>query len=123
MLVEELGLTEEMKCGRYKLTDVSAEVGPPGVPAMMAQIPWEIASTWTGTFAIIEASTPPTPERWPGGDHAHQSGQFGRDQGLSRSQDTFRTTDPEGDDQVISDDIRRAAGARGCSDSGGQGGS
>ena len=29
-LVEELGLTEEMKCGRYKLMGVSAEAGSPG---------------------------------------------------------------------------------------------
>ena len=59
-LVEELGLTEEMKFGRYKLTGVSAEVGPPGVTAMMAQIPWEIAQVLLDEdHAIIETSTAP----------------------------------------------------------------
>ena len=115
-LVEELGLTEEMKCGRHKLTGVSAEVEPLGVTAMMAQISWEIAQViyLDEDHAIIETSIAPTLNRIA---CRRNEGQMVvmhiravnsvAIKAFREAQIPFRTTDPEDDNKVISDDIRR----------------
>ena len=107
-----------MKCGRYKLTGVSAEVGPP----------WGYCDDGTdpmGDRAGYLLGRGPCNHRGKYCSDVESYIACRRNDGqvvimhikavnsvaikaFREAKIPFRTTDPEGDDQVISDDIRRA---------------